>query len=109
MEKTDEKSSASMTRPQSTEQSGELSSIPDNMPMSKSVDRSEEPVEYLSGIKLFLVMFSITMAAFLFLLDASIIATVSQGCDSLIPAVFVYSDRSGRLLTQSFSNRLFQK
>jgi hypothetical protein len=37
----------------------------------------KEAIEYLVGMKLFLVMFSITLAAFLMLLDASIVATAS--------------------------------
>ena len=36
----------------------------------------EKSHEYLTGLKLFLVMFSITLGGFLMLLDASIIATV---------------------------------
>ncbi|KAI9148201.1 Efflux pump mlcE [Paramyrothecium foliicola] len=35
----------------------------------------QEDTEYLSGIKLWLVMFSVTLAAFLMLLDASVVAT----------------------------------
>lgn len=44
---------------------------------------SEEEYEYITGIKLFLVMAGVTLACFLMLLDTSIITTVCF-CDSVI-------------------------
>jgi hypothetical protein len=58
----------------------------DNMALSKEnsqsdtdtpVESQEENQEFLFGIKLFLIMFSLTLATFLMLLDASVVATVS--------------------------------
>jgi hypothetical protein len=84
MEKTEEKrSSISMTQPlQLIGQNGEPSSGSYSAPTSKTMNQTpKEATEFLAGIKLFLVMFSITMAAFLMLLDASIVATVSPDFD----------------------------
>jgi hypothetical protein len=49
-------------------------------------DPPDEPqdYEYLSGVRLFLVLVSLTLAVFLMLLDASIVATVSLGLSSII-------------------------
>jgi hypothetical protein len=57
-----------------------------NRPVSKEnvmpdvdpvVNSHEEAHRYLSGLKLFLVMFSITLGGFLLLLDTSVVSTVS--------------------------------
>jgi hypothetical protein len=48
--------------------------VPELNPSSQSRTQG-----YLTGVKLFLVMFSLTLATFLMLLDSSIVATVSQG------------------------------
>ena len=46
------------------------------VPMNDSVSTGEEH-EYLTGAKLLLTMFSITLVGFLLLLDTSIVSTVS--------------------------------
>ena len=46
--------------------------------LTAAVDAPPESLEYLSGLKLFLVVFSLTLAVFLMLLDSSVVATVSQ-------------------------------
>ena len=43
----------------------------------KTVLATDEGHEYVTGIKLAVVIISVTMAAFLYMLDSSIIATVS--------------------------------
>lgn len=44
----------------------------------QSVVPGEDVYEYLSGFKLILVMSTVTMVAFLVLLDSSVVATVRQ-------------------------------
>ena len=52
---------------------------PDGAASEESVVvRSEDNHQYLTGFKLVLVMSTVTMAAFLILLDSAIVATVSQ-------------------------------
>lgn len=53
-------------------------STPDGAASEESVVRSEDNHQYLTGFKLVLVMSTVTMAAFLILLDSAIVATVSQ-------------------------------
>ena len=45
--------------------------------LTSAADSPPESLEYLSGLKLFLVVFSLTLAVFLMLLDSSVVATVS--------------------------------
>jgi len=90
MEKTGDTSSITLTpdhygdqnRPKATT----LLSMPDNMTMSKenviqnidpAIHPQEEIHEYLTGLKLFVVMLCITLASFLLLLDSSVVSTVS--------------------------------
>ena len=46
--------------------------------VSKTPVTSDEEYEYIAGFKLTIVMVSVTMVAFLMMLDLSIISTVSQ-------------------------------
>lgn len=78
-----------MTPRQSTDEEEEKvappSSPPDVITESKEepvastgpIVAADEPQEYLTGLKLFLAMFSLTFVAFLILLDVSVVATVS--------------------------------
>jgi hypothetical protein len=69
-------------RDQTTEKSKEVKKLDD--PASDGPDSyasvvpGEDTHEYLSGFKLVLVMSTVTMVAFLILLDSAIIATVRQ-------------------------------
>jgi hypothetical protein len=74
------------SRDQSEGKSTKLLLTPDDTAVSKedvtadmdpAVNRQEETDKYVSGPKLFLLMFSITLAAFLLLLDAFVVSTVS--------------------------------
>jgi hypothetical protein len=65
-----------MTGTKQTKSMGEPT--PDGAASEESVVRSEDNHQYLTGFKLVLVMSTVTMAAFLILLDSAIVATVSQ-------------------------------
>lgn len=81
------KTSRRHSRHQNGEKPMELSSMPNYATASSKedaiddsdalVNSQEETHQYLSGFKLFAVMFCITLAGFLLLLDTSVVSTVS--------------------------------
>lgn len=88
----DEKSS--LERPENEEKQQNVETLPprdeetnpnNETPPDTAATNKEPDWEYITGLKLILVLIAITLACFLMLLDNSIIATVSKTTLSLYP------------------------
>ena len=82
-EKRSNKSIDLTTSPPSTDQHDETTTFDETPGHNEAKEQGSDPPgeaqdhEYLSGVRLFLVLAGLTLAVFLMLLDASIVATVS--------------------------------
>jgi hypothetical protein len=75
---TNEPQNEPQDKPEHTAKEDHGSTTEDSSEPNLTATKSEEEWEYITGVKLFLVIGTVTLACFIMLLDTSIVATASQ-------------------------------